>query len=240
MKLIYIFGIFLAAYALISYGRFLFILRTNTLPAISQRSEVLGQGEDLIYVAAGDSTSVGVGASTIKKTYAYKLFVDLAKQNRVHYIPVGKSGAKTTDVLSEQMPKIVEANPDIVTLSIGANDVTHLRSNRDILKNYKDITDQISAQTHAQIYLTNIPILKDAPLLPLPLRKFIKYKSEKINQELSVLETDRVHIVPIYSFGWDQFSDIRTTFAPDQFHPSDTGYENWTNAFLTIMRGTHD
>ncbi len=236
MKFIYIAAALVLLYALISYARVVLVLRTNALPAIVQQDAVLGSGQPLTYVAAGDSTSVGVGASDLSKSYSYKVFQALATTNQVQYKHVGKSGAQTTDFMSEQLPKIIQANPDIVTISIGANDVTHLKSTASVIDHYKTIIDELTTQTHAQLYLTNIPILKDAPLLPWPYRKLLEYKSRAINKELQALETERVHVVPIYTFGWDQFSDIRTTFAQDQFHPSDVGYENWTNAFLTTMR----
>lgn len=227
-------------YAAVSYGRFLYVLKNNELPAIVQQNSERGQGEPLTYVAAGDSTSVGVGASDIAHTYTYKVFQKLAETNKVKYIHVGKSGARTNNVILEQLPKIIEANPDIVTLSIGANDITHLKSNSAIIENYKTIINKLLTETHAQIYLTNTPILKDAPLLPWVFRQVLESKAQVVNRELLKLENDRVHVVPIHDFGWAQFSDIKVTFAQDQFHPSDIGYENWTNAFLTTMNKLHE
>lgn len=227
-------------YATVSYGRFLYVLKSNRLPEIIQQNSEQGSGELLTYVAAGDSTSVGVGASDIAHTYTYKVFQKLSEQNKVKYVHVGKSGARTNNVIEEQLPKIIEVNPDIITLSIGANDITHLKSNASILENYSIIIERLLAETHAQIYLTNTPILKDAPLLPWIFRQVLEAKAQVVNRELLKLENDRVHVVPIHDFGWDQYLDIKVTFAQDQFHPSDIGYENWTNAFLTTMNKLHD
>jgi acyl-CoA thioesterase I len=221
----------LIVYVAFSYARFLYILKNNTLPTITQTDQTFGSGSPLVYVAAGDSTAVGVGASDITQTYTYKVAEHLGRHNRITYHNVAKSGARTDDVLSVQLEKIITANPDIVTLSIGANDVTHLKSNEAILENYRAIIAKLISETHARIYLANIPILKDAPLLPLPYRKIMEYKARTINRELAKLATERIRIVPIHDFGWDQFPDIRVTFASDLFHPSDSGYENWTNAF---------
>ncbi len=236
----YILLALIVIYAAVSYGRFLYVLKNNQLPAIVQQNSEQGTGEPLTYVAAGDSTSVGVGASELSKTYTYKVFQKLAQDNQVKYIHVGKSGARTADVINEQLPKIIETNPDVITLSIGANDITHMKNNADIIKNQRIIIDKLVTETHAQIYLTNTPILKDAPLLPWIFRQVLEAKAKVVNRELLKLENDRVHVVPIHDFGWAQFSDIKITFAQDQFHPSDIGYQNWTNAFLTTMNKLHD
>jgi lysophospholipase L1-like esterase len=41
-----------------------------------------------------------------------------------------------------------------------------------------------------------------------------------------------VQIVNIHDFGWDKFPDLSVTYAADNFHPNDDGYQNWANAFL--------
>lgn len=236
MKYLYILiGLFLI-YSAFSYARFLYVLKTNHLPKIQQTDQVLGQGQKIIYVAGGDSTSVGVGASSVENTYTYKLALELAKTNQVDYFNVGVSGAKTRDVINNQIDQIVSKNPDIITLSIGANDVTHLLNNQVIINNFKIIIDKLLKETHAEIYLTNIPILDRAPLLPYPYRLIMEAKSKVIDSELFKLKSDRVHIVPIHTFGWDEFKDIKVTFADDKFHPSDVGYENWTQAFLSVIK----
>lgn len=238
--MIYIILTIIFVCAAFSYGKFLYVLKSNTLPKIEQLNSELGTGDPLTYVAAGDSTSVGVGASNITHTYTYKVFQKLSENNKVKYIHVGKSGARTNNVIEDQLPKIIEASPDIVTLSIGANDITHMKNNSDIIKNYETITNSLLANTHAQIYLTNTPILKDAPLLPWIFRQVLEAKAKVVNRELLKLENDRVHVVPIHDFGWSQYPNIKLTFAQDQFHPSDIGYENWTDAFLATMKIKND
>ncbi len=136
-------------------------------------------------------------------------------------------------MINNQLNEIVKFNPDIVTISIGANDVTHFKSNDDILKNIKKIITQLTENTTAQIYVTNIPIIDHAPLIPFPVRKYFSYQISTLNPKLLALENDRVHVVDIHEFGWDNYPDINVTFAKDKFHPSDEGYNNWTKAFLS-------
>lgn len=233
MKILYIVVAFIIIYTLFAFIKFRSTLSKANLPEIQQEDKIFGQGPALRYIASGDSTSVGVGASTIENTYTYRIADELSKTHTVTYKNVGVSGAKTADLLASQISPIINFNPDIITISIGANDVTHLLNNDGIYERYNKIISQLVNNTKATIYITNIAIVDRAPLIPFPIRKIFEFKINKLNPKLLSLETDRVKFVDIHEFGWDQYKDINITFAADDFHPSDEGYNNWTNAFLS-------
>jgi lysophospholipase L1-like esterase len=232
--MIYTYGVIAA---ILLYAAFV-VLRIQFRPEIAeivQPRVVLGKGAELTYIAAGDSTAVGEGATKVENTYAYQILTKLSETNQVKYKNIGVGGAQTTDVVEKQMPQIIAADPDIVTISIGANDLTHLVSSNKIIENYKTIIKDLTEQTHARVYLTDIPVLKNTKLLPWWYRKIIDRKANQLNKEIRGLETDRVKIVDIYNFGWDRYTNIQDTFAQDHFHPSDLGYQNWRDAFLDKM-----
>lgn len=233
MKLLYIIIILIIVYVLVTFVKFRYTLAKADLPKILQEDRNLGQGPALRYIAAGDSTSVGVGASTVENTYTYRLAEELSKTHSVTYKNVGVSGAKTSDLLDNQISPIINFNPDIITISIGANDVTHLQNNDGIFERFTKIIDQLTKNTKATIYITNIAIVDRAPLMPFPIQRIFSSKIIKLNPRLLALETERVKFIDIHEFGWDQYKDINVTFATDKFHPSDEGYNNWTKAFLS-------
>lgn len=235
MKIFYILIILSVIYVSFIFVRIRYTLHTANLPNIVQSDAVIGQGPPLKYIAAGDSTAVGEGASSVQQTYTYRIAQHLSESHTVEYRNVGVLGAKTDDVITEQLPSIIEFQPDIVTISIGANDVTHLRKNSHTLKNINTILRTLTEKTNAQIYLTDIPVVDRATLLPYPVRALWGYKAKNLNPEILTLENERVHVIDIYNFGWENYPDIQTTFAKDQFHPNDTGYDNWTKAFLSKM-----
>lgn len=235
MKIIFLIILVIVGYAVFSYIRAVSILKSNPLPKITTESQALGQGPSLVYVAAGDSTGVGVGASNNNSTYTYQIAQKLAETSQVSFYNVAVSGAKTEDVINIQLDQIITLQPDIITLSVGANDITHLRTDQTTINNLNKAITILTSKTKAQIYIANMPILKDAPLLPRLFRLILEVKARKINASLEKLSSDRVKIVPIHDFGWDKFPDIKITFAKDQFHPSDIGYQNWTEAFLITM-----
>jgi lysophospholipase L1-like esterase len=233
MKFIYIIFLIIIVYSLVAFIKFRYTLSKANLPEILQEDKILGQGPNLRYIASGDSTAVGIGASNVQNTYTHQIAEELSKTNTVSYKNIGVSGAKTTDLLNNQISEIINFNPDIITISIGANDVTHLLNNDGIYERFNKIINQLTQNTKAVIYITNIPIIDRAPLIPSPIRKLLNVKARSLNPKLLALETERVKFINIHEFGWDEYPDIKITFAQDQFHPSDEGYNNWTKAFLS-------
>lgn len=236
MKYILIVLGLIAAYALFSYGRIVWIVKQGRNPGINQKDEHFGNGPALKYIAAGDSTAVGEGASSVEKTYTYRLAQHLAKDHAVSYKNIAVGGATTAAVITNQLDQIIVFQPDVVTISVGANDRTHFKSNEAIYNNYKKIINALTDKTSAKIYLTDIPNFSGAELLPKPYIWLLESKSKRLNPRLKELENDRVKIVNIHNFGWDQYPDLQVTFSADNFHPNDEGYNNWTNAFLNKIK----
>ncbi len=207
---------------------------TPKLAKIDQSDRLLGSGPVVKYIAAGDSTGVGYGASSFQKTYSYQIAERLALTNTVEYKNISVVGYRTEDVLNNQVQQIINYDPDIVTISMGPNDATHLVSPDKILNNYKNIISKLEQGTHAQIYITDIANFKNAKILPWFLYRLIEHRSAKLNPKLLALENDRVKIIDIHNFGWDKpsYSNRSTTYAADFFHPNDLGYQNWAAAFL--------
>lgn len=237
MKYIVIAICVVLVYVVFSSVRVFIVYQLANNPNIRQDFKILGSGPRIRYIAAGDSTAVGEGASAVEKTYTYKLADSMAHGNQVEYKNVALIGATTDSFITDQLQQIIDYKPDVVTISIGANDRTHLKSNAGILDNYKKIISELTEKTQARIYITDIPNFRNAALLPMPFRSILESRSRTLNPEILALETSRVKVVDIHDFGWDNYPDIAKTFAKDQFHPNDLGYENWTNAFLYKIQG---
>src|SRR5690606_20312357 len=82
--------------------------------------------DDLVYVALGDSTAQAIGAS--KPEYGYvglvKEYLENKTNKNVAVINISVSGAKLSDVIAEQIPKLKDLpKADVLTIEIGANDV---------------------------------------------------------------------------------------------------------------------
>lgn len=239
MKYFLILVAILVIYGLVTYGRLWYYIRFSPNPEIVQSDFAIGTGPSLRYIAAGDSTAVGEGASVVEQTYAVKIAQEFAKTNSVTYKNIAVSGSKTKHVINNQLQEIIKFNPDVITISIGANDLTHRIPSEEIIKNYQTIVSELTTQTQAKIYITNIPNFTGANLLPWFYIKYLERTSAPINQQLQSLESDRVKVVNIHDFGWDNYPDKSITYSLDKFHPSDIGYQNWANAFMSKMKSDY-
>jgi len=75
---------------------------------------------ELLYVALGDSTAVGVGARS-GGGYPERLVARLRPAHQgLKLLNLGRSGATSSDVLEAQLPRALRTQPRIVTLGIGS------------------------------------------------------------------------------------------------------------------------
>lgn len=233
MKLIGIIVALIVLYLFVEMALFYFrVTHLKALPAIDQSDRSLGSGPGLRYIAAGDSTAVGVGATDFTKSYPYKVAEYLAKARDVAYKNIAVKGYTTADVLKKQLEQIISFKPDVVTISMGANDATHLVGANKIISNYKTIISKLKAETSAKIYITDIANFNGAHLMPWFYIRLIELRSKSINEQILGLEDERVKIINIHDFGWQNYPDLSITYATDNFHPNDISYQNWANAFL--------
>lgn len=236
MKYVYIFLVVLLAYGVVSVLYFLYKKsHLAELPVIQQTEQTHGTGPVLRYVAAGDSTAVGQGASEVSTTYPYQVYDFLTRTHTVTYKNVAVSGAKTQDVIDTQLQQVLDFKPDVVTLSIGANDTTHLWSRAQTLQNIQTIIEAVRTRTAATIYVATIPNFKGGTLLPWYYIALLEYRSAWLNAQLKELESDRVHIVNVHDHLMPEHSVRSETFAADGFHPNDAGYANWASAFTNAI-----
>lgn len=224
-------GLYLAWFGV----RFWWVLHHSTNPLIVQTDREFNtlSPTTLRYAAAGDSTVQGTGASRVETTYPYRLAEYWAQSNHVVYKNMGVSGARLNDVVTKQLPQIIAFQPDVVTISIGGNDIDRLASFAQVLNGYKTIIAELTAKTTATIYLANLPNFSGAKLLPGWYVRLIEKRSEPMNAAIAGLASDRVKIVDVHNFDGRAIPDVAATYSSDWFHPNDLGYENWTTAFLT-------
>src|SRR5215470_9516484 len=115
----------------------------------------------IVYVALGDSTGAGVGAR--EGGYVARLFKRIEERRPGStLLNVCVSGATTEDLLRDQLEKGVAANPDLVTVGIGINDIRHGLTLEQFSKNFEVILTTLQEKTHAQIVVTNLPDVSSA------------------------------------------------------------------------------
>ncbi|AFY75208.1 lysophospholipase L1-like esterase [Synechococcus sp. PCC 7502] len=191
------------------------------------------------YVVLGDSTSVGQGAKVQADNYSsqYAQLVLLKKYPAIKIYNLAVSGAKTKDVLSKQVQAAIALEPNLIMLSIGANDVTGLTGAEEFQRNYTMILQQLT-RTNAKIVLLNIPAFSTSPLLWEPYRSAAHYQAGKFNQIIEAIAATEpsIRVVDIYRGTEPDFRRFpKLNFSQDHFHPSSAGYAVWTRVIAQTL-----
>jgi lysophospholipase L1-like esterase len=205
----------------------------NQLPPMNTNSPI--KSGSIVYVALGDSTGVGQGARN--GGYVDRMFKKLVVQrpgSRLTNLCV--SGATTIDVLRDQLDEGIAANPDLVTLGIGINDIGHGLSLQAFTRNYQTILDRLKKETHAVVIITNIPDISSAPRIPSVMRAEYQQTIDQFNKKLQeIATTSAVIVFDIYTITREQLPAHPEFFSADGFHPSDGGYEMWAEQMWPVL-----
>jgi lysophospholipase L1-like esterase len=197
------------------------------------------------YVALGDSTGSGVGARD--GGYVARLFKRIvANRAESTLTNLCVSGATSSDVLRTQLSRGIAADPNLVTLGIGINDIGHGVEVEEFAKNYDGILTKLKQGTRATIVVTNLPDISSAPRIPLSLRGEYQQRIIQFNSKLlEIASRHDVTVFDVFAITHEQLPSHPEYFSADGFHPSDEGYELWAEQMWpTIARvigvGTSD
>ncbi|NCD20699.1 MAG: SGNH/GDSL hydrolase family protein [Actinobacteria bacterium] len=181
------------------------------------------------YVALGDSAAQAVGASTPEAGYVAAVAQHLAGTTGrdVDMFNLSVSGAKATDVLEDQLPRLAALGfvPDVVTLGIGGNDVVDRRIS---VEAFLDTMAEVLAELPPGSYVADPPGFLIPPF---------EARSDAMAVGVRPLIRDAGHhLVALHRatrsaghLGW-----VRNV-AADAFHPNDRGYAGWAAAFIEAL-----
>lgn len=187
------------------------------------------------YVALGDSTGVGVGARN--GGYVARLFEHIISERAGSKLTnLCVSGATTEDVLRNQVHRGIAADPNLVTLGIGINDIGHGIGVEEFARNFEEILSQLRQGTRAKIVVTNIPDISSAPRIPEFARRQYQQAIVTFNERLATIVTRyEVTLFDVHSTTRAQLPSHPEFFSGDGFHPSDAGYELWAKEMWPVI-----
>lgn len=184
------------------------------------------QSNEIIYIALGDSTAQGIGASSPSKGYVGLIAEHLrvTGDRPVRVINLSKSGAKVKDVLDTQLPALEKtglADKAVITIEIGANDMAKFDK-----PEFEAQTDELLGRLPSQTLISDIPYFGGSR------RKSLEANVLQANEIMYRLAKKHgIELVPLHE-RMKRNSSLKT-LAVDGFHPSNTAYrENWARAFL--------
>lgn len=194
------------------------------------------KGEPLRLAWLGDSTGAGIGASGAEAAVVSRVARDLGRSVELRVL--ARSGARTGDVLAEQLPRLPEIDADVVVLAVGGNDVTHLTSQPLFERQYELLLEAIRTFQPSEIVSVGIGDFGTVPRIPEPLRSLVSWRGRALD-ELIRRATARygVDYVDLYGETGPVFAvSPGRYYARDGFHPNDLGYRVWAEAILDVLR----
>jgi acyl-CoA thioesterase-1 len=188
------------------------------------------RGAVVLYVALGDSTVEGVGASHPGQTYVSRLRGRLRERYpAAETVNLGAGGATSADVLAAQLPRAIELLPHLVTLSVGPNDITGGVSVSQYERNVTRMMEALVEKTTAVIVVNLLPDLAVT-------RRFQGTAHEETVGRLTgefndalrrVARAHGAQLVDLYTASREEVPRRPELLAADGYHPSDAGYARW-------------
>ena len=190
----------------------------------------LDHGVPLLYVALGDSTVEGVGATGPSANYVSRLHARLhAVYPRASVVNLGAGGATSADVIAEQLERALRRRPHLVTLSIGPNDITGGVPVLEYERNIEMILGRLTRETSAVVVVNLLPDLAVTPRFHgRETRAAVAGLTVRFNDALGRLARQYgVEVVDLYQPSRREIPRHPGLVAADGYHPSDRGYERW-------------
>lgn len=189
------------------------------------------------YVAIGDSTVEGIGASKPTRTYAYTIYTHIKLRfKHAAYFNFGKGGARVGDVLAQQLEPAVTAKPDLVTISIGANDIVRHTKLSAFRARLETLINTLQQETQAVIIISNVPNFSILKAVPRPLKPVAKFRINRINNIIrDVAAAHDILLIDTYKQSTVFARQFPEAVFTDNFHPSDFGYALWANTIVTAI-----
>ena len=190
----------------------------------------------VLYVALGDSTVEGVGATSPDRNYVSRLHERLrAVYPSARVVNLGAGGATSADVLLRQLDRAIGLRPHLVTLSIGPNDITTRVPVATYERNLETILGRLRYETTAVAVVNLIPDLAVTPRFSRSrLREAVGRQTIVFNEALERTGwAHRAELVNLYAASQREVPLQPELISADGYHPSDAGYARWAELVWT-------
>jgi lysophospholipase L1-like esterase len=195
--------------------------------------------QPVIYAALGDSTVEGEGATSRETNYVSRLHERLrAVYSTVRVVNLGIGGATSADVIAGQLRRAVAAVPDLVTLSVGPNDITTRVPVATFEQRIDEILGVLARDTSAVVVVNLLPDLTVTPRFrSSDLREAVGRQTVLFNEALRRrARAYGAEVVDLYAPSQKEVPARPELLADDGYHPSDQGYLRWAELMWAGVR----
>ncbi|CAF1180376.1 unnamed protein product [Adineta steineri] len=191
----------------------------------------------LKYIALGASDAVGVGTlQPTKDGWVPKLASLVNAQQTMN---LGRSGSTLRDAMKEQLPKVLDQDPTIITIWLAVNDFNQQIFNPSILTNYKSDLNKMLSQLRTKltkdirILVGNIPDLSQVNIYTsfgIP-KELLSVRVKEWNDAINdIVQKNQCELVDLFAY-WKELASHPEYISFDGFHPSSDGYTRLAEIF---------
>jgi lysophospholipase L1-like esterase len=221
---------------------FVAVMVVSILPYTAQAELPWQLDQHIRYMALGDSIAAGYGAVPATQGYVYLLYQEGAfetVQNTL-FCNAAVPGATSKDVLDYQIPQVSLFHPNVITLTVGGNDLLAIMEGADpaqVLNNFALNFQQIlyrlrTTLPDARIYVSNqysVPEIAGSDQI-VPVFNGIVFQ---------IAQAFGVKVADVYSAFEGRKGLLlieRHAAAPDQVHPTNAGYRAIADSFEAVIQ----
>ena len=208
------------------------ITMVNLSAPKQQTAYIIGSAQiakSTVYMAIGDSLTAGVGIDRYEESYPYLVAKDLA--SRLGGLTLESQsfpGARSGDLIGDPLARAIAAQPQIVTILVGINDVHGNISQAQFGQNYETLLSRLTQETNARVYVINIPYVGDNTLISWPYNYYFSWRIREFNRTIKDLAARyNVQYIDLYTPLVKVFAPAGPYYSADHFHPSAAGYALW-------------
>lgn len=210
-------------------GRILYAAHRPDLPSFDNYDTSGALGDPglpgLRVVAIGDSSITAPGARNVDDAFIRRVAHSLTDRYFVQLFALAVGGSKARDIIESQLDAAVESAPDLVVLSVGANDAIRGVPPQRFRNELEEITSRM-IDTGASVVIVGVGDLGSIPRLPRFLRWYLTYRSgvfDAISAEVAAAYPSTVKADVRGQLSRDFWDDPRM-FSGDLFHASSYGH----------------
>ncbi len=180
-----------------------------------------------LWVVLGDSTAQGRGAPGPRGGYVGQTLQQLRRQTGQHWrvVNLSVSGSLMRDVVADQLPRLGEHKPDLVTCGAGTNDIL-FSAPATLFGDLRALLDAVPDKT----------VLLDLPR-PSGFWGIVGHMSvpyvTRINRVINEIAGKRS--LPVARVSAHFTAPWAGKLAVDSFHPSQDGYRDWSRALVEAL-----
>lgn len=207
-------------------------------PTPMQSTGALDFNKPITYVALGASDAVGVG-SKIPASQGYVPLIAAHLPNGSHALNLGVSGILLHEALSRELPRVLSASPQLITIWLVANDFIDSVSYQSYIGDLNSLLSQLHTKTRARIVMANLPDITRLPALhneasaqKALILQAIKQWDRGIAQVAARYDVTLVDLLRDGS----ELTDHPEYISNDGFHPSARGYTRLASLFWQAIQ----